>query len=180
MENIVQKALRIALNKELSFHESHAYQVSKILENIEPERGILPKQLIGECDDYAIEILGHKKYAPWLYVYSTMAGKFKQGWIPDNFYGSQVVPNLNGHYGACASLKPLNITFFQAKEFPDIGSFINGFFLDKFHQVHSATDFKDIIFRDCNNVIFKADKSLKGKGIFFLTEPNLTLKISKF
>ena len=176
MENIVQKAVRIALNKKLSFHERHEYQVSKILKNIEPERGTLSKQLIGECDDYAIEILGDKKYAPWLYVYSAIAGQFKQGWIPDNFYGSQVVPNVNGHYGACASLKPLNTIFFQAKEFPDLGSFVNGFFLDRFHQVHPAKNFMEILFRDCNRIIFKADKSLKGKGIYFFDRTSFNVE----
>ncbi|WP_152206751.1 sugar-transfer associated ATP-grasp domain-containing protein [Marinobacter changyiensis] len=165
MENIVKKAVRIARNKELPYHEAHAYQVRQILKNIEPERGPLSKQMIRECDDYALDILGDKKYAPWLYVYSTMAGQFKRGWIPDNFYGSQVVPKINGHYGACASLKPLNSIFFQAKEFPDLGSFVNGLFLDRSYRVHSPKDFKDLLFSDCNLVIFKSDRSFKGHGI---------------
>ncbi len=166
-ENIVKKAVRIALKKQLSYHEGHAYQASKILKNIESDRGALSRKLGVECDDYAIEILGDKKYAPWLYVYSAIAGQFKEGWIPDNFYGAQVVPEINGHYGACASLKPLNTLFFNAGEFPDLGSYVNGLFLDRFYRVHSAKDFKEIIFSDCQHVIFKADKSLKGKEIYF-------------
>lgn len=172
MENFVQKAIRLALKKELSFHERHEYQVHKILKSIKPERGTLSKQLISECDDYAVDILGDKIYAPWLYVYSAIAGKFKPGWIPDNFYGAQVVPNINGHYGACASLKPLNFAFFQAKEFPDLGSFVNGFFLDKFHKIHSTNNFREMLFGECDRIIFKADKSLKGKGIYLLDRAN--------
>lgn len=168
MENIVQKTVRLALRRELSFHERHEYQAHKILKSIKPERGSLSKQLIGECDDYAVDILGDKKYAPWLYVYSAISGKFKPGWIPDNFYGAQVVPNINGHYGACASLKPLNFTFFKAKEFPDLGSFVNGLFLDKFHKIHSPKSFSEALFGECERIIFKADKSLKGKGIYLL------------
>lgn len=172
MENFVQKAIRLALKKELSFHERHEYQVHKVLKSIKSERGTLSKQLISECDDYAVDILGDKIYAPWLYVYSAIAGKFKPGWIPDNFYGAQVVPNINGHYGACASLKPLNFTFFQAKEFPDLGSFVNGFFLDKFHKIHSTNSFIEMLFGECDRIIFKADKSLKGKGIYLLDSAN--------
>ncbi|MEX0604307.1 MAG: sugar-transfer associated ATP-grasp domain-containing protein [Marinobacter sp.] len=176
MENIVKKVVRIARNRDLPYHEAHAYQVRQVLKNIEPEYASLSKQLIRECDDYAIEILGHKKYAPWLYVYSTMAGKFKQGWIPDNFYGSQVIPNIKGHYGDCASLKPLNTIFFQAKEFPDIGSFTNGLFLDRDYRVRSPKEFKEILFSDCNRVIFKADKSFKGQGIHFFDRTSFNIE----
>ena len=172
MENIVQKTVRLALKKKLSFHESHEYQAHKILKSIKPERGTLSNQLISECDDYALDILGDKIYAPWLYVYSAIAGKFKPGWIPDNFYGAQVVPNINGHYGACASLKPLNSTFFKAKEFPDSGSYVNGFFLDTFNKVHSPGKFKEILFGDCDRIVFKADKSLKGTGIYLFDRTN--------
>ncbi|WP_152206750.1 sugar-transfer associated ATP-grasp domain-containing protein [Marinobacter changyiensis] len=165
MENILKKAVRIARKKDLPYHEAHAYQVQQRLKNLEPEHGPLSKQLTRECDDYAIDILGDKNYAPWLYAYSVVAGQFKQGWIPDNFYETKVVPNINGHYGACASLKPLNSIFFQAKEFPDLGSFVNGLFLDRSYRVHSPKDFKDLLFTDCNRIIFKSDKSFRGYGI---------------
>lgn len=171
MENIFQKSLRLALGKQLSFHERHEYQVSKILKGIEPEHGTLTENSIRECDNYAMEILGHKKYAPWLYVYSAISGQFKEGWIPDNFYGSQVVPNINGHYGTCASLKPLNAKFFHTKEFPDIGSFVNGLFLDTNYQAYSEKSFIKHLFRNCDRIVFKTDKSLKGKGIHFFN-PN--------
>jgi len=166
-ENIVKKAVRIALKRQLPYHEAHAYQASKFLKTVESERGTLPKQVIRECGDYAIDILGDKKYAPWLYVYSAVAGRFKEGWIPANFYEPQVIPNINGHYGACANLKPLNSMFFQAKEFPDLGSFVNGLFLDTSYRVRSPQDFKKILFHDCDRVIFKTDQTLRGEGIHF-------------
>lgn len=172
MENIVQKVIRIARNKSLSYHEGQAYLADEFLKPIESERGSLSKQVIAECDDYAIDVLGDKKFAPWLYVYSAFAGQFKPGWIPHNFYKPQVVSSINGHYGACSSLKPLNRLFFQAKEFPDLGSFTNGLFLDKYYQVRSPKDFEKILFSDCNRVIFKADQSLKGLGIHIFDRNN--------
>lgn len=179
MENILQKSLRLALGRQLSFHERHEYQVSKILKGIEPEYGILSGDLIKECDDYAVDILGDKKYAPWLYVYSAIAGQFKQGWIPDNFYGAQVVPNINGHYGTCASLKPLNSTFFHAKEFPDLGSFVNGLFLDRDYKVHSEKSFINYLFLNCDRIVFKTDKSLKGNGIHFFDQSSFNVEYIK-
>jgi hypothetical protein len=163
---------RMALNKKMPYHEAHAHEANQILKNIEPERGTPSKELIRVCDDYAIDILGDKKYAPWLYVYSTIAGQFKPGWIPDNFYGSQVIRNMKGHYGNCSSLKPLNSIFFQAKEFPDLGSFINGLFLDKSYKVLTPGDFKKLLFADDDRIVFKTDMSCQGKGIYFFDETN--------
>lgn len=164
-ENIVNKVVRIALKKPLSYHEQHAYQASKYLTVVESERGTLPNQVIRECDDYAIEVLGDKKYAPWLYVYSAVAGKFKEGWIPDNFYGSQVVPNIKGHYGDCSYLKPLNTSFFQSTKFPDLGSYVNGLFLGRDYRIYSSKDFEEMLFSDCERIIFKMDQSFRGFGI---------------
>ncbi len=172
----MKKLARIVLKKGVPFHEAHANDVSQILKNIEPEHGTLSKHLIRECDDYAVNILGDKKYAPWLYVYSIISGQFKPGWIPDNFYGAQVIPNIKGHYGNCANLKPLNSIFFQAKEFPDLGSFVNGLFLDKSYRIHSPENFKDILFSDCNHIVFKTDSSARGLGIHFFDKANFNIR----
>jgi hypothetical protein len=174
MAKNVKSLVRKALNREMNFDEAHAYEAKKVLKNLEHERGVLSKKLIRECDDYAADILGDKKYAHWLYVYSAVAGEFKLGWIPDNFYGAVVVPKLKGHYGNCSGLKPLNGVFFQAKEFPDLGSFINGLFLDTAYKVHSPENFKKLLFADCERIVFKVDNSLKGIGIHFFDKNNFT------
>ncbi len=31
------------------------------------------------CDEYATEVLGAKKFAPWLYVYTVAQGQFHEG-----------------------------------------------------------------------------------------------------
>lgn len=175
MESFAKKVIRIARNKRMPYHEGHAYTANKFLKTVESERGTLSKQTIRECDDYAIDILGDKKYAPWLYVYSAVAGQFKPGWIPANFYEPQVIPNTNGHYGACATLKPLNSKFFQAAEFPDLGSFVNGLFLDTSYRVYSPQDFKEMIFSHCERVIFKADQTLRGEGIHFFDKASFNV-----
>lgn len=165
MENIVKKTIRIAQKKSMPYHEGHAYKANQFLKTVEAERGTLSNQLASECDAYAIDILGSKKYAPWLYVYSAIAGEFRQGWIPINFYGSQVIPNIKGYYGDCSFLKPLNNTFFNAPELPDLGSFVNGLFLDRSYAVISKKQFKYLLFRDSDKVIFKNDNSNQGQGI---------------
>ena len=176
MESFARKVIRIAQNKPLPYHEGHAYKANQFLKTVESERGTLSKQVIHECDDYAIDLLGDKKYAPWLYVYSAVAGKFKPGWIPANFYEPQVIPNTNGHYGACATLKPLNSMFFQAAEFPDLGSFVNGLLLDTSYRVYPPKYFKEMLFRDCERIVFKADQTLRGEGIQFFEKTSFNVE----
>ena len=46
----------------------------------------LTEKIKKTVDDYSIEVLGSKKFAPWLYVYTLVKGEFQEGWIPDNFF----------------------------------------------------------------------------------------------
>lgn len=176
MENIVKKIIRIAQNKSLPYHDGHAYKASQFLKAVESERGALSSQLVSECNDYATDVLGGKKYAPWLYVYSAIAGQFKQGWIPINFYGSQVIPNIKGHYGDCSFLKPLNKAFLNAPELPDLGSFVNGLFLDRFYTVVSPKYFRYFLFSDNDRVIFKTDNSNQGQGIYIFDSKTFNIE----
>ena len=63
--------------------------------------------LIKLSNEYACDIFGWIGFSPWLYVYSALAQTFKEGWIPDNYYGKIVVPALKGDYGKIADLKSL-------------------------------------------------------------------------
>lgn len=117
------------------------------------------------CDEYAVEVLGHKHFAPWLYVYSVISGGFKEGWIPDNYYGSIVVPRLKGPYGSISYLKPLNTAIFESNAFPDLLSYANGIFFDSSYNYVPDDAVKRLLFRDHNRVIFKPDNSQQGTGI---------------
>lgn len=54
-------------------------KASKILTNIETHRGVLSNEIKKQCDEYAKEYLGDKKFSPWLYVYSSIRGEFIEG-----------------------------------------------------------------------------------------------------
>jgi hypothetical protein len=126
-------------------------------------------------DQYAIEVLGHKYYAPWLYVYSAIAGGFKEGWIPDNFFGSTVDPTINGWYGKISNLKPLNRGIMKSDVFPDIASFVNGIFLDKDYSLIQLANVKDVLFKNTEKVVFKLDNSLQGRGIYFFSVDDFSI-----
>lgn len=74
----------------------HRKQAHSALNQLELEDGIeLNNNQKKEIDTYALKKFGHKKYAPWLYVYSkgNKQGSY-QNFIPDNYYGEILVPAL--------------------------------------------------------------------------------------
>ena len=173
---------RIALRWLISFryHRNHMKIARRILKGIEGAKGSLPQQTINKCDDYARDVFGHRHFAAWLYVYSAIAGCFKEGWIPDNYYGSVVVPKLKGDYGKVSCLKSLHAMTFAHNSFPDILSYANGVFFDTEYRVLHPDSVKAKLFADQERVIFKLDSSEQGKGIFFFDRESFdTSKIHK-
>lgn len=151
------------------YHRGHRRQALTILEAIRRDGLTLTETQRKRCDDYAVETFGSRKYAPWLYVYSAMAGEFREGWIPDNYYGEVVAPKLKGDYGEISSLKPLNQALFGSNAFPDIASHVNGIVFARDYCPIEPRLVRDTIFAECDRVVFKADNSLQGRGIFFFT-----------
>jgi hypothetical protein len=112
-----------------------------------------------------------------LYVYSAVANDFKEGWIPDNYYGEIVVSKFNGQYGELlSSLKPLNSLVFKSSAFPDILSFANGLFFDPNYRTVQKEDVLHYLFKSCDRVVYKLDNSLQGRGIFFFDKQTLNLE----
>lgn len=169
MATIRESLIGIALRSLLSYHyhRRHMMDAKGILKRVERAKGSLSRQIVKQCDDYAIDVFGHRHFAAWLYVYSAVAGKFKEGWIPDNYYGSVVRPKLKGGYGKISALKALHPAIFSSKSFPDILAYSNGVFFDADCQVIRPDSVKDRIFSDRERVVFKLDNSSRGEGIYF-------------
>ncbi len=119
---------------------------SKALFHIENDKGKLSRALKVTTKEYAIEVLGSKKYAPWLNVYTALSGEFKEGWIPDNYYRKIVVPEIQGEYGQLSFLKTLNNTLFNVPIGPDIAYFINGKWFSQTLAIINRQDLKAMLF----------------------------------
>jgi len=108
MKKVTKKIKQIKNSfSDRSYHSRHKKNALKVLKSIESEKGKTDKKLIKLSDEYASDILGWKGYAPWLYVYCAINQVFKEGWIPDNYYGRIVVPKLKGNYGIIADYNAL-------------------------------------------------------------------------
>lgn len=150
------------LRKAYRLHREEALSALKVLE---PHHGKLSRATIQQCDDYAKEILGSKIYAPWLYFYSSFAGTFKEGWIPENYFGRVVCPKIKNNYRAIAQMKGLNKPLFQSDCFPDLLSRVSRLFIDPNSSVIPRDQVKDLLFQSSDKVIYKVEASGRGQGI---------------
>ena len=152
------------------FHFIHKQQAKNILKSIEASKGATDPEFLKLSDEYANDILGWRGYAPWLYVYSAIAEEFKEGWLPDNYYGAVVVPSIQGDYGNVSHLKGFTNKIFQSPVFPDIAYYTNGLFFSKDYKIIPRNQIKNYLYQHSDVVVFKSDQSAQGKGVIFLSK----------
>jgi hypothetical protein len=158
------------------YHRRHASQARSILRTLEEKHGKTNPAHIKLADSYAREVLGHARYAPWLCVYSAVSGTFKEGWIPDNYYGDVVVPAIDGEYGVISDFRCLQGTIFRSAAFPDVAYFANGLFLTPENTLVAQNSVNDLLFAGRDEIVFKVDNSLQGRGVFFFDRDSFDLK----
>lgn len=166
-ENDLRMRVRARLNSR---------KAAKVLTSIEAAKGPLPKPLKTQADDYAVDVLGSKSYAPWLYVYSAIAGEFREGWIPDNYYMSVVLPAIEGRYAQLSDMRSVTARIFEhEKEIPDCGYVVRGrMFNASLEPVTSLEEFTGLVFAGVERVVFKADGSDQGRGVQILDRDRFT------
>lgn len=160
-----EDGLRMRVRSRLSSRKA-----AKKLKSIESAKGRLPDHLKTRADDYAVDVLGSKRYAPWLYVYSAIAGEFREGWIPDNYYMSVVLPAIEGRYAELSDTRSVTAPIFGGEAgIPDSGYVVRGrMFNASLDPVTSVKEFTDLVFAGVERVVFKADGSDQGRGVQIL------------
>lgn len=143
-------------------------QARKALQKLEIVRGRTDPKVIQAGNDYAADVLGWKGYAPWLHVYSAVQGGFREGWLPDNYYASVIVPKVNGEYRRLSRLRSCNRILFNSDAFPDLGYSVNGIFYDADFKPVAWDRVGDFLRDRAQAVVFKADASSLGLGVRFI------------
>ncbi|GAA1869804.1 hypothetical protein GCM10009836_58010 [Pseudonocardia ailaonensis] len=166
LEALAFRALRAA--GDVRFHRQHRGQAAAVLASVESERGATDPALIKACDDYAGDVLGRHGYAPWLRVYAAVAGEFRTGWIPDNYYGRIVLPAVQGPYGEVSKLKPLSRRLLQTDLLADVAYWVNGGLYGRDLEHLDRADLVAVLFADSDRVVFKSDDSVQGQGVRIL------------
>lgn len=104
----------------------------KSLSNIKTFHGkTLTAALRRQADDYARDVLGGLEFAPSLHFYAAMQGRFREGWMPENFYHLVVVPHISGGFADIARKKSFSNRLMRTSALPDIAYHIGGFFYDR-------------------------------------------------
>jgi len=165
MATLNQDAKTRLARADQQYHADHAARAASSIEKLRAAGKELRPADIKRCKEYAREVLGHEKFAPWLMVYTAFSGSFKEGWIPDNFYGAKVAPAIQGAHGRVSFLKSLSAALFDSPSFPDVGSRINGALFDRAYRPLSFEDARAHFFEGTERVIFKPDGTGRGKGI---------------
>lgn len=157
------------------YSRNHVRAAKAKLAKLEAAYGPLNPADRQRCDAYAVEVLGHAKFAPWLHVYARVAGGYKDGWIADNFYDECVLPHTSGAYGELSGMRSLNRVLFAAPEFPDRAALINGMVVGPDSAAVAPEDLADTLFGADDKVIFKSDASQSGVGIKVLERQSFDL-----
>lgn len=165
--------------KMYAFHKEQNNYAEKILKVIESEKGKLNPKNIKLCKDYAKETFGSEKYAPWLFVYSAFAREFKEGWIPDNYYGEIVVPGLKGEYGFLCNRSAVISKLVEEKDSLDLCYFVNHLFFNTDYEIINEDKIKKNLFSQNKKVVYKLENSFQGKGIYILKEESFDVNIIK-
>ena len=76
--------------------------------------------------DYAGDVLGSPRFAPWLYAYTKARGAFVEGWIPVDFFDLVVIRHVNGLLRHLSSRKTLFHRLFAGQPIPDVASIVGG------------------------------------------------------
>jgi|AntRauMFilla1563_2_1112583.scaffolds.fasta_scaffold00045_31 hypothetical protein len=166
MKQTIKKNIR-RIN-DFNYHKMHKRTALSDLKNIEVYKGKLPNHLSKKCIEYAKNIFGSKKYAPWLKVYSAMAGEFKEGWIPDNYYGRIVIPKTKGLHGELSEMKTINSIIFRGEDLLDIVYYINGILFNADYKPINESNLVEYLFNKFDKIVYKLDNSYRGRGVFVI------------
>ena len=156
------------------YHARHAARAAQILQDLKATGKSLKPSDVKLCGDYAIDVFGDNAFTPWLLAYTAISGHFKEGWIPDNFYGERVVPVIQGPYGRISLLKSMSPALLDSPSFPDIAVQINGTLFDRAYERLSFDEVRARCFESTDQVVFKGDGSGQGKAIHFLDPGSFT------
>ncbi|MBZ0329210.1 hypothetical protein KZO25_02625 [Halomonas sp. ANAO-440] len=158
-------------------HAQHTKMAQSLLGRIEQRNGALGAVEKRKALDYAREVLGSAKYAPWLQVYSAVRGAFVEGWIPGDYYQWVVLPSKNGQIGQATNIKTLTNRLLNTPALPDIAYLIDGIGYDADYIVLQKDTLIQLLFAAEDRVFFKPDRSFQGQGIRILERGDVTPEI---
>jgi Sugar-transfer associated ATP-grasp len=144
-------------------------QAYAVLHAVESQQGPTDRAAVRRADEYAREVLGSARYAPWLHVYTAVSGGFREGWIPDNYYGLVVDPLRGGEVAKVALTKSFTNRILNTEALPDLAYVIAGLYYTRDYRLVSQQELVELLFARDERTVFKADNSYQGRQVAFMT-----------
>ena len=145
------------------------YQAHAVLRSIEGQQGPTDKRLVKLANDYSRDVFGSIKYAPWLRVYAAISGGFKEGWIPDNYYGIVVDPLKAGGAAKVVAMKTFTNRILNTEALPDLAYVIDGLYYSRDFKPVQEAELIKLLFDQDERVFFKGDNSGQGRSVVIMT-----------
>ena len=140
------------------------------LKQVEDQQGPTDSALLDRCNEYAQDVLGSRRFAPWLHLYAAVSGDFREGWIPDNYY-HRVVHRMKSPVAAKVSnLKTFTNTILDTGALPDLAYAIDGVYFSRDLAPIPPLELAAILFGAHDRVYFKPDDSRQGRNVRVLTK----------
>lgn len=169
---IRRMALSLGVSRYDYRHKTEALRAVRAIERY--NNGKLTGALKKRADDYAIQILGSKAYAPWLYVYALVRGEFKEGWIPDNFFGRWVFPKVNKGLGVFTEYKSLTNAVLRTEALPDLAYRLDGLTYDRSFTPITIAALREIAGPGVTHLFLKKDGVSRGDGVVKIAIQEIT------
>lgn len=157
------------------YHARHRAEAAAIVRRIESYKGKVAAELFRRADAYAADALGWRGYAPWLKVYAAVSGTFKDGWIPDNYYGRVVMPLVNGRYRQIAGAKTFLNRVLQSNRVPDLAYVLHGRFYSRELKPLTESELRRVLFARGDRAVFKPEGASRGRNFRVLRPSDLDL-----
>ena len=117
---------------------------------------------------YAMDVFGSLDFAPGLRSYTSYSREFKEGWIPNNYFGRIVLLAVNDKFSMLSKLRTHAKRLLQTDLLPDLVYCIEGnYTLPDGSQVF-AGDLEKLLFSENEYVFLKTNSSKRGQGILKL------------
>ena len=166
---------RLNLWRHIESSRSQARRITKEL--LDSGYRKVPKEYSStKIEEYALRAFGHKGYATWLELYALIHGQFESGWIPDDFYRTNLINALNPPQYRCISMLKsfdsavfgLNcvIPLFCSRD----GRLIGG------GRLLSLADCEEILSRHEGEIVVKVDAGASATSTKFVSARSLDLK----
>lgn len=156
------QALASARKGRIANNYAHG-QYKKLLANsgIPPLSTHIKKRI----SDYSRDVFRSPYFTGHLRFYSAFRGEFLEGWIPENFFVSFALPQINHAYRFIGGSGTLARRILQGANLPDIAYRIGDAWFDQEFMPIRADDISQHLFADSDRVILKCETSLQGRGI---------------